>query len=162
MSKELDRAMSTQKISITTVQLAAIDEGEVVPTILYYDQGRPYIGKEAREKCTSPELLIEDFKIEWAVPTRTVWLGDQVRRLMGNVVGKIFADWVFGVFESVTPKRFSTGRFQGNFRNLRGASQTFIHLLEYEGRRLSPIRTSLSLTRRRASPLIYPPFTSGD
>lgn len=53
--------------------------------------------------------------------------------LLGNVVGKIFADWAFGVFESVTPKRFTAGRFQGNFRNLRGASQTFIHLLEYEG-----------------------------
>ena len=39
----------------------------------------------------------------------------------------------FRSVEFVTPKRFSAGRFQGNFRNLRGASQTFIHLLEYEG-----------------------------
>jgi hypothetical protein len=53
--------------------------------------------------------------------------------LLGNVIGKVFSHWIFGVFESVTPKRFTGGRFQGLFRNLRGASQTFIHVLEYEG-----------------------------
>jgi hypothetical protein len=52
---------------------------------------------------------------------------------LGNHVAKLFADCFFGVFESVTPKRFSSGRFQGIFRNLRGASQTFINVLEYEG-----------------------------
>jgi hypothetical protein len=30
-------------------------------------------------------------------------------------------------------KRFASGRFQGIFRNLSGASQTFINVLEYEG-----------------------------
>jgi molecular chaperone DnaK (HSP70) len=49
---------------IQSVKLAAIDESEVIPTTLYYDQGRVFIGREAREKCTSPELLIEDFKLE--------------------------------------------------------------------------------------------------
>jgi hypothetical protein len=52
---------------------------------------------------------------------------------LGNHVAKLFADCFFGVFESVTPNRFSSGRFQGIFRNLRGASQTFINVLEYEG-----------------------------
>jgi len=46
------------------VKLAAIDESEVIPTSLYYEQGRPYVGREALEKCSSPELLIEDFKVE--------------------------------------------------------------------------------------------------
>jgi hypothetical protein len=52
---------------------------------------------------------------------------------LGNAVGRLFSDWLFGVFESVTPKRFSNGKFQGLFRNLKGASQTFIHVMEYEG-----------------------------
>jgi hypothetical protein len=53
--------------------------------------------------------------------------------ILGNFVGKMFAEVVFGVFESVTPKRFVNGRFHGIFRSLRGASQTFIHVFEYEG-----------------------------
>jgi hypothetical protein len=52
---------------------------------------------------------------------------------LGNSVGKVFSECQFGVFESVTPKRFSSGMFQGIFRDLRGASQTFINVLEYEG-----------------------------
>jgi hypothetical protein len=57
--------MSVRKLPfIQSVRLAAIDESDAIPTTLYYDQGRPTIGREAREKCTSPELLIEDFKIE--------------------------------------------------------------------------------------------------
>jgi hypothetical protein len=57
--------MSVKKLPfIQSVKLATIDESEVVPTTLYYEQGRVYIGREAREKCSSPELLIEDFKVE--------------------------------------------------------------------------------------------------
>lgn len=53
--------------------------------------------------------------------------------LLGNHVGKLFSDWVFGVFESVTAKRFASGRFQGIFRSLQGASPTFINVYQYEG-----------------------------
>jgi hypothetical protein len=53
--------------------------------------------------------------------------------LLGNTIRKMLGEWIFGVFESVTPKRFSAGRFQGVFRNLKGASQTFIDVLTYEG-----------------------------
>jgi hypothetical protein len=57
--------MSVRKLPfIQSVKLATIDESEVIPTTLYYDQGRVFIGREAREKCSSPELLIEDFKVE--------------------------------------------------------------------------------------------------
>jgi hypothetical protein len=57
--------MSVRKLPfIQSVKLATIDESDVIPTTLYYDQGRPIIGREAREKCVSPELLIEDFKVE--------------------------------------------------------------------------------------------------
>jgi hypothetical protein len=57
--------MSVRKLPfIQSVKLAAIDESEVIPTTLFYDQGRVFIGREAREKCSSPELLIEDFKVE--------------------------------------------------------------------------------------------------
>jgi hypothetical protein len=52
---------------------------------------------------------------------------------LGNNVAKLFSEGVFGVFESVTPKRFASKRFRGIFRNLSGASQTFINVLEYEG-----------------------------
>lgn len=54
-------------------------------------------------------------------------------KTLGNVVGKILTDWNFGTFESVTPKRFSSGKFQGIFRILCGASKTFINVMEYEG-----------------------------
>ena len=53
--------------------------------------------------------------------------------LLGNHVARTFSESVFGVFENVTPKKFSPGRFRGLFRNLRGSSQPFIHVLEYEG-----------------------------
>ena len=53
--------------------------------------------------------------------------------LLGNIVAKTFSDSCLGVFEGVTPKRFSQGRFKGLFRELRGPSQTFIHVHEYEG-----------------------------
>lgn len=57
--------MTVQKLPfIQTVRLATIDESEVIPTTLYYDQGKALIGRDARDKCLSPELLIEDFKIE--------------------------------------------------------------------------------------------------
>ncbi|MVT68475.1 molecular chaperone [Bradyrhizobium pachyrhizi] len=57
--------MSVRKLPfIQAVKLATIDESEVIPTTLYYDQSRVFIGREAREKCSSPELLIEDFKVE--------------------------------------------------------------------------------------------------
>ncbi|MBZ9797764.1 Hsp70 family protein [Mesorhizobium sp. ES1-4] len=53
--------------------------------------------------------------------------------LLGNVIAKAFSDSCLGVFEGVTPKRFSQGSFKGLFRELRGPSQTFIHVHEYEG-----------------------------
>ena len=53
--------------------------------------------------------------------------------ILGNAVARVFNDLIFGVFEAVTPKRFSTGQFHGIFRNLKGTSQTFIHALKYEG-----------------------------
>lgn len=53
--------------------------------------------------------------------------------LLGNSIARLFSDWDFGVFESVTPKRFASGRFQGIFRQLRGPGQTFIDVQEYEG-----------------------------
>ena len=49
---------------IQSVKLGMIDGSEVIPTTLLYEQGRALIGREAREQCTAPELLIEDFKIE--------------------------------------------------------------------------------------------------
>ena len=58
--------MSVRKLPfIQAVKLATIDESEVIPTTtLYYDQGKVFIGRDARDKCSSPELLIEDFKVE--------------------------------------------------------------------------------------------------
>jgi hypothetical protein len=53
--------------------------------------------------------------------------------MLGNHVAKIFSTWTFGVFEGVVAKRFSAGRFRGLFRSLTGSSQTFIHVIEYEG-----------------------------
>ena len=49
---------------IQSVKLANIDESEVIPTALFYDNGRALVGREAIERCTSPEALIEDFKVE--------------------------------------------------------------------------------------------------
>ncbi|RWI04388.1 molecular chaperone [Mesorhizobium sp.] len=53
--------------------------------------------------------------------------------LLGNTLAKTFGDSCLGVFEGVTPKRFGQGRFKGLFRELKGPSQTFIHVHEYEG-----------------------------
>jgi hypothetical protein len=53
--------------------------------------------------------------------------------ILGNHVSKVFAECKFGVFEGVTAKRFAPGQFKGIFRILSGASQTFIHVVEYQG-----------------------------
>jgi hypothetical protein len=53
--------------------------------------------------------------------------------ILGNVIAKIFNEVSFGVFESVTAKRFVTGQFRGTFRSIMGSSQTFIHACPYEG-----------------------------
>ena len=58
---------------------------------------------------------------------------DTFLAILGNHVAKAFAETHFGKFEAVTAKRFDQGRFRGNFRILAGSSQTFIHILEYEG-----------------------------
>ena len=52
---------------------------------------------------------------------------------LGNYLAKMMDGWTFGVFENVTAKRFIAGQFQGILRDLRGPSQTFINVLEYEG-----------------------------
>jgi hypothetical protein len=49
---------------ISSVKLARIDDSYVIPTAIYYDGKKAYIGREARDLCPSPDLLIENFKIE--------------------------------------------------------------------------------------------------
>jgi hypothetical protein len=57
--------MSISKLPlINEINIAPIDESDVIPTVMFYQGGKAFIGREAREKCPSPELLIEDFKIE--------------------------------------------------------------------------------------------------
>ena len=53
--------------------------------------------------------------------------------ILGNHISKALGKICFGLFEGVTPKRFSQGRFRGSFRILRGSSQSFIHVMDYEG-----------------------------
>lgn len=49
---------------ISSVKLARIDESYVIPTALYYEGSNARVGRDAIEKCPSPELLVEDFKID--------------------------------------------------------------------------------------------------
>jgi hypothetical protein len=49
---------------ISSVKLARIDDSYIIPTAIFYESKKPLIGREARERCSSPELLVEDFKIE--------------------------------------------------------------------------------------------------
>lgn len=50
---------------ISSVNLVPIDGRNVVPTQIYYAADkRASIGHDARDLCPSPELLLEDFKIE--------------------------------------------------------------------------------------------------
>jgi hypothetical protein len=57
--------MSLKKMPfISSVQLIRIDGSTVIPTTLYYDDKKPLAGKQALEYCSSPELLVEDFKLE--------------------------------------------------------------------------------------------------
>jgi hypothetical protein len=53
--------------------------------------------------------------------------------ILGNHISKALEKIQFGLFEGVTPKRFSQGRFRGTFRISRGSSQSFIHVMDYEG-----------------------------
>lgn len=53
--------------------------------------------------------------------------------LLANHVARLFDGRKLGVFESVVAKRFSAGRYHGNFRVLHGPSQTFVDVLDYEG-----------------------------
>jgi hypothetical protein len=57
--------MSLKKMPfISSVQLIRIDGSTVIPTTLYYDDKKPLAGKQALEYCSSPELLVEDFKLD--------------------------------------------------------------------------------------------------
>ena len=56
--------MSLKKIPfISSVKLARVDESYIIPTTLYYEGRKPYAGKEANDRCPSPEYLIEEFKV---------------------------------------------------------------------------------------------------
>ena len=54
-------------------------------------------------------------------------------KLLANHVAIVLQANCFGVFEGVTAKRFQHGRYNGIFRILNGPSQTFVHVLEYQG-----------------------------
>lgn len=58
--------MSTKKLPfISSVSLVQIDGRNAIPTAIYYDSDkRAHIGYEAKDRCASPEQLLEDFKIE--------------------------------------------------------------------------------------------------
>jgi hypothetical protein len=49
---------------ISSVKLARIDDSYIIPTALYYQGKEPHVGRDARENCPSPDLLVEDFKLE--------------------------------------------------------------------------------------------------
>jgi len=56
--------MSLKKIPfISSVKLAQIDDSHIIPTTLYYEGKKPFAGREAKERCPSPEFLIEEFKV---------------------------------------------------------------------------------------------------
>lgn len=57
--------MSLKKMPfISAVRLARVDEDFIVPTALYYQDRKPFVGREALDRCSDPALLIEDFKVE--------------------------------------------------------------------------------------------------
>jgi hypothetical protein len=58
--------------------------------------------------------------------------------LLGNNINKVLEPWLFGIFEGVTPKRFNQGQFNGIFRILKGPSQVFIKIMEYQGASVFP------------------------
>jgi hypothetical protein len=75
--------------------------------------------------------------------------------ILANAVARSLGEAQLGVFEGVTAKRFSNGRFAGRFRALRGPSQPFIGVMEYEGNNafsdvevvlLSPVGDGLNLS----------------
>jgi len=49
---------------ISSVQLARVDESTIIPTIMYYKERKPLVGRVALDTCPAPELLVEDFKLE--------------------------------------------------------------------------------------------------
>ena len=49
---------------ISSVQLARIDDSYIIPTSVYYENRKPLVGRDAVERCPSPEMLIEEFKID--------------------------------------------------------------------------------------------------
>lgn len=56
---------SPQQHWIRAINLARVNGSKIVPTAIFYDQNRrPHIGVEAIDQCTSPEKLIDDFKIQ--------------------------------------------------------------------------------------------------
>lgn len=57
--------MPTKKeIFINSAKLIDIDGRTNIPTILLYEGNKHFVGYEALERCNSPHLLNEDFKIE--------------------------------------------------------------------------------------------------
>lgn len=105
--------MSVKKLPfIQSVRLATIDESEVIPTTLYYDQGRALIGRDARDKCLSPELLIEDFKVELGKidpdnPVRRSTAADKSPRRTALGLAKDFFDEALFEFDNFKNNEFA-------------------------------------------------------
>lgn len=82
---------------ISAVTIAPIDGRTVVPTQIYYDSNRKaYIGYDARERCDTPELLFENFKIELGehnpddVTKKTVRLPNAPRNTVAGIAQDFF------------------------------------------------------------------------
>lgn len=60
------KGLSARKLPfISSVSLVQIDGRSVVPTAIFYGADRQtHIGFDARERCTAPERLLEDFKVD--------------------------------------------------------------------------------------------------
>lgn len=82
---------------ISAVTIAPIDGRTVIPTQIFYDENkRAHIGYDARDRCDTPELLFENFKIELGehnpddVTKKTVQLPNAPRNTVAGIAQDFF------------------------------------------------------------------------
>src|SRR5882724_6860909 len=109
--------MAQRELFINSVRQITFNEGAIIPTVVYYDDGKtPFVGVEAIERCGDGSKLREDFKVQLGDtdPLRLAKVGNQGNNAGRSILG-ICKDFV----DSVLQKAFSIIEMTGSERPTR-------------------------------------------
>jgi molecular chaperone DnaK (HSP70) len=98
--------MAQRELFINSVRQIRVGESAIIPTVVYYDGTKPFVGIEALERCDDDAKLREDFKVELgkAEPIKLAKSSEGSRSVLG-----ICKDFVDSIFQSALSNIQMTG-----------------------------------------------------